>query len=273
LAIYPLRSQFGVFIVAIKTNGTIWWTKAADDFEDYTTSNNCVWTKVGYDPATEKSYAENKGFSIYANYDNQPDIEIEENTDYRFICELPFEVYKYIKQPQDHVKTGSNIDVNGSHGGHTDATPPVSAANPVEGTTPTVPWYLDFTKDALPDPTQLDDNGDPASFSEQGFAKSIVSAVLIHSRRFYRDGRLTRSKDYDTRQEVSNKASSGTTRTLTVPLGHGFVGNNLINVDINDDKYDGFYKITSVTSTTIVYTGTGSYTESISVPEPNRIVY
>jgi hypothetical protein len=196
ISVYPLRASTGVYLVAIKANGTLWWTKAPAGNAPYTDANACVWKRIGYRAADGKCYAVNKGFSIYSTYDNQPDIEIENNPDYRFITELPFEVYKYIKEPQDAIRdSGGTILVNGSH---------VPAANP-----PVADWTVDFTKDALPDTTTslndlAGDEANPSSIAGQtGFPRSIVSAVLIHSRRYYQDGVLTNGKNHATKRTVT----------------------------------------------------------------------
>jgi len=193
ISIYPLRASSGVFLVAIKANGTVWWTKASASDAAFATTNACVWKKVGYDASDAKCYAVNPGHSIYQDYLNQPKIEIEANVDYRFICDLPFEVYKYIKEPQDRitVNTSPVTYVNGSH---------VVAANP-----PVADWTLDFTKDALPDTTfSVNDDGvDGQNAGQTGYPRSIVSAVLLHSRRYYRDGVLTTGKDYSTKRTIT----------------------------------------------------------------------
>lgn len=67
-----------------------------------------------------------------------------------------------------------------------------------------------------------------------------------------------------TEAAVSNKASSGTTRTLTTAAAHGFAVGQSFAVSIGDADYDtGAGVIASVpTSTTLTYTHTGAKTQS-----------
>ena len=359
ISVYPIRAASGTFLIAIKANGTIWWTKASASDADYSTTNACDWKRVGYNSTDNCSYAENKGFSIYQDWDNQPNIIVEVNPDYRFICDLPLEVYKYIKKPQPPSRgpltktitntqrtatvaiytigthgyvvndlvtvsgttrgsgtlnfstptaitavtsttfsvadatgvlasgadTGSStvttpytvgapIVVNGSNGGWLyDGSTKEIAALPTEGdTTPNSAWFLDFTKDALPD---AEDSEETGSITGTGinYTRSISSAVLIHSRRYYRDGRLTRGKDYDTKKTVTNKATTtNTTKVLTVGSGHGFSNDDLIEVFIDDANYDGFQQITASDATTITYIGIASTNESTAVTGATRVV-
>lgn len=62
---------------------------------------------------------------------------------------------------------------------------------------------------------------------------------------------------------VTNKASSGTTRTLTIGTHTWLVGQS-VGVDIADDQYVPASAITAVTGTTISYTGTGNLSQSTS---------
>lgn len=268
ISIYPLTSGTGTYMVAIKEDGTVWWAKMPESDADYTTANAVVWEQI--------VVAQNRGFSIYETYLTQPYILVESNPDYRFICDIPLEVYKYIKEPQGPIESGGYITVNGSHGGYSGSGATRVVQNPpTDGlSSQTHPWFLDFTKDSLPDASSLnDDTGDLVGTGTSKFARSTVSGVLLHSRRYYKDGRLTRTKDYDTKKVVTNKASSTTTRTLTVGSGHGFLSNTFVSVDIGDSKYDGFYLLTSVGATTITYTGTSSVTESVAVSDTNAVAY
>lgn len=266
ISIYPLTSGNGTYMVAIKEDGTVWWAKMPESDADYTTANAVVWEQI--------VVAQNRGFSIYESYLTQPYILVESNPDYRFICDLPLEVYKYIKEPQ-----------SGSHGGYTaTGTYPnvvkTAAALPVEDVTdpyntpPANPWYLDFTKDALPDGTDDNENDTGnVTIGGGGYTRSLSSAVLIHSRRYYRDGRLTRTKDYNTKKTVTSKVTAtNTTKTLTVGSNHGFVVNDLIEVFIGDTNYDGFQQITATSATTITYIGTSSANETVAVTGATKVV-
>ena len=286
ISVYPIQSTSGVFLVAIKANGTLWWLKAPDYDAPTSVAISGAWKRIGYNAATNNSEAENLGFNIYNTVANQPKIVIEENPDYRFICELPLEVYKYIKEPQDNVfdtTTPTKININASHGGwEYSGANRITASAPTEDTTspytdnpPTKPWFLDFTKDALPDGSDSNDAETPgdSTVGGTGFTRSLSSAVLIHSRRYYRDGRLTRTKDYDTKKLVTNKqTTTNTTKILTVGSGHGFVVNDLIEVFIGDSNYDGFQQITATTSTTITYIGKSSSNENVIVNNNDTII-
>lgn len=66
-----------------------------------------------------------------------------------------------------------------------------------------------------------------------------------------------------TQATVSQKASSGTTRTITTSAAHGFAVGQSVSVSIGDTNYDtGSGVIASVTSTTFTYAGASSYTQS-----------
>ena len=104
IAVFPLESMAGVFLVAIKASGTVWWAKASDSEATYTTTNGLLWRKI--------KTAENRGIKATISGSppvrtpdddaaDQPSISLFPNPDFRFITGLPFEVYKYITQPLD----------------------------------------------------------------------------------------------------------------------------------------------------------------------------
>lgn len=69
---------------------------------------------------------------------------------------------------------------------------------------------------------------------------------------------------YTTTASVTFKASSTTTRTLTIPF-HTFLAGQTVLVAISDANYDGTFTITSVTSgagATIVYTASPTLTQA-----------
>lgn len=77
----------------------------------------------------------------------------------------------------------------------------------------------------------------------------------------------------DTRSTtVSQRASSGTTRTLTVPSGHAFQAGNDATIAIGNASYDGTYKLTSVTATTLVYTAGSSLTEGTTAASGSAFI-
>jgi hypothetical protein len=97
-AVYPLPSTIGTFLVAIKTNGTIWWTKAPNPDAAYTVSNAISWTQI--------TTAANLGWAS-GNNTTQPTRSVLANPDYKFICAVPLEVFKYVRKP----KTGDQDNV------------------------------------------------------------------------------------------------------------------------------------------------------------------
>ena len=248
-AIYPLQSTVGIFLVAIMENGAIWWAKAPASGAAFGTANGVQWNPI--------TQATNRGLDITKTAINQPTIDIEDNPDYRFICDMPFEIYKYIKRAVD--------TSNGTPSGY-------------------VAVY-DFDKDTLPDTLG---NTDDAGASEDSFVvlakqltsnvatitttlthtilpgqsivvsglgttfdgthvvtavtsttilyaktaanvaytvdaglvtlvtvapRSIVPGVLIHSRRYYFEGKLIRTNEYD---DATNTLTRTRTQTAVV---------------------------------------------------------
>jgi hypothetical protein len=90
-AVYPLPSSKGTFLVAIKTDGTIWWAKAPGAEAAYTTANAVPWSPI--------TVAENVGWAS-GNSATQPSIPVLANQDYKFVCSMPVEVYKYVRDPK-----------------------------------------------------------------------------------------------------------------------------------------------------------------------------
>jgi len=99
-AVYPLQSNGKVYLVALKQDGTVWWAPAPEYLSDvagdgmitanYTQAANVPWKRI--------TVAQNQGYQADEPWDNQPNIYVESNPDYRFICEIPLEVYKYTKR-------------------------------------------------------------------------------------------------------------------------------------------------------------------------------
>lgn len=85
-AVYPLVATTGTYLVAIKTNGTIWWAKSPAATVAYTTANAVSWSQI--------TTAENK------DADGNT-INIQSNTDYKFVCTLPLQLYKYATTPDN----------------------------------------------------------------------------------------------------------------------------------------------------------------------------
>ena len=96
-AVYPLVATTGTYLVALKNNGTIWWTKSPSTTAAYTVANAVSWTQI--------TTAENK--------DDQGDsISIQSNTDYKFVCTLPLKIYKYATTPDPTDEDNPSKDTN-----------------------------------------------------------------------------------------------------------------------------------------------------------------
>ena len=92
-AIYPLTSTDGVFLVGIKTNGTLWWATMPDSKAAYGTANAVSWTQI--------TTAKNTGWAFDPGGTNpsQAAGAIQANVNYKFLCSVPVPVYKYVKTP------------------------------------------------------------------------------------------------------------------------------------------------------------------------------
>jgi hypothetical protein len=107
-AVYALPSPLGTFLVGIKgpsemDAGTIWWCKAPASSALYTAADDVVWTQI--------TTAENVGVKVGDNDAvDQPTITITANPDFRFLCAVPFEVYKYNVNPTDGTATNFSTD-------------------------------------------------------------------------------------------------------------------------------------------------------------------
>lgn len=86
-AVYPLISSAGTFLVGIKTDGTIWWCASPAVTATYTTANAVSWSQL--------TQAENYNAAGSAKE------SIPSNTDYKFICAVPLQAYKYAKTPDN----------------------------------------------------------------------------------------------------------------------------------------------------------------------------
>lgn len=109
IAVWPLTSPLGTFLVGIKApdeldEGTIWWCKAPASDALYTETDDVVWTQI--------TDAENVGVKVGDNDAvDQPALTITPNPDFRFLCNIPFEVYKYDVDPTNGTATNFSTDV------------------------------------------------------------------------------------------------------------------------------------------------------------------
>lgn len=96
IAVYPLEASTGTFLVAIDSSGQVWWCKPAATSATYSTSGATSWTRIT--AAQNKDYAGNS-------------ISVLSNTDYKFVCNVPFQVYKYVRTPDAGDADNSSKDV------------------------------------------------------------------------------------------------------------------------------------------------------------------
>lgn len=97
-AVYPLVTSGRTFLVAIRTDGTIWWAQTTLATQGYTLTNAVTWSQI--------TTAANFGWAD-GNI-AQPSISILPNTDYKFLCSVPFEARKYTRVPTNG--TRDNVD-------------------------------------------------------------------------------------------------------------------------------------------------------------------
>lgn len=109
-SVFPLPSSAGTFLVAIKTDGTVCWVKAPAATTAFAATNALTWTQI----TTAANVAWASGDST-----TQPAITIASNEDYKFICSMPVEVYKYVRVPNagdlDNI-TADDDDANAPRG-------------------------------------------------------------------------------------------------------------------------------------------------------------
>jgi len=106
-AVFPLVSQVGTFLVVIREDGTLWWALAPESSDDYTVSANTIWHNI--------KYTTNVGYNIKDSV--QPSImKIAKNPDYRFVCGVPFDTYKFVKTPDADMPSDFSFDYTPSTG-------------------------------------------------------------------------------------------------------------------------------------------------------------
>jgi hypothetical protein len=89
VAVYPLASDVDLFLTAIKSDGTLWWCTAPSPDVSHTTSQAVTWSQI--------TVAENRTWSSSTSTSDHGTIAVQANAEYRFICSLPLQVYKYVK--------------------------------------------------------------------------------------------------------------------------------------------------------------------------------
>ena len=98
--VYPLVATTGTYLIAVKTDGTIWWSKSPAVTAAYTVANAVTWTQL--------TTAENKDSAGST-------ISIQSNTDYKFICTVPLQTYKYATTPDPADADNPSKDTNPSY--------------------------------------------------------------------------------------------------------------------------------------------------------------
>jgi hypothetical protein len=94
-AVYPLVASSGTYLAAIKDDGTLWWAESPDATANYTTANSVVWTEI----------------TTASNVDENADpISVLPNEDYKFICSIPLQTYKYVTAPDEEALTNPSKD-------------------------------------------------------------------------------------------------------------------------------------------------------------------
>jgi hypothetical protein len=88
-AVFPLSCESGQYLVAIKTDGTLWWCQAPAHNASYTTANSTVWGQV--------TTVKNVGWA--AAPAAQPTLSLTANPELRFICAVPVKAFNYIRTP------------------------------------------------------------------------------------------------------------------------------------------------------------------------------
>jgi len=84
-AVYPLTSTAGTFLVALNgVTGDLFWCKAPAPDATFVTSNEVPWAPI--------VNAENRSLSDSA-------IAIQANVDYKFLCTVPLQLYKFVTVP------------------------------------------------------------------------------------------------------------------------------------------------------------------------------
>lgn len=99
-AVHPLVATTGTYLVAIKTDGTLWWAKSPSITAAYTVANAVSWTQL-----TTAQNTDATGGTI----------NIQSNTDYKFICPLPLKTYKYATTPDPADADNPTKDTTGAY--------------------------------------------------------------------------------------------------------------------------------------------------------------
>lgn len=105
VAVWPLVCEAGVYLIAITTTGTLYWVKAPDHNAAYGTANSLSWTQI----TTLSNLDWAAGDST-----TQPVATLVNNPEYRFLCSVPVQAYKYVRTPNSSYKSTTVLDTDGA---------------------------------------------------------------------------------------------------------------------------------------------------------------
>lgn len=102
VAVYPLHSDKGTFLVGLKTDGTVWWAKAPAANATFASANAAVWSQIT--TAANVGWASGNGA--------QPTLYVHPNPTYKFIASIPFEAQKYARTPDGVASSNVSKDAD-----------------------------------------------------------------------------------------------------------------------------------------------------------------
>ncbi len=105
VAVWPLVCEAGVYLIGIKTNGTIHWVKSPEHNATFTTTNGLSWTQI--------TALSNLDWAA-GDATTQPTATLVNNPEYRFICAVPVQAYKYVRIPDTSYKSTVVLDTDGT---------------------------------------------------------------------------------------------------------------------------------------------------------------
>jgi hypothetical protein len=179
-AVYPLASSSGTFLVAIKSDGTLWWCAVPAADAAYTTANAVTWRSIGVDAAGSGTAMTAENYL----YTGAAKTTINANTDYKFICSVPLQVYKYATTPDSGDLDNPSKDTSGSSSLQI-ATAVMLNSTTVNGSADSANWqavvaYVDTTASCVRAITFPNLRRVPMHDSDAGdFIKARVDATTI----------------------------------------------------------------------------------------------
>ena len=105
-AVWPLVCEAGVYLIGIKgAAGTLWWAKAPSHNDAYGTSNLVSWTQI----TAVENYKWTAG-NVAQTLDT-----LVNNPEYRFLCSVPVQAYKYVRIPNATYPSNVVLDTDGAN--------------------------------------------------------------------------------------------------------------------------------------------------------------